>query len=92
MIDTAGTLVNAAQAVMNRGAKSVSCCATHAVLSGPAIQRLESSCLTQVVVLDTIHIPQEKRIKCLKVLSCASVLAEAIARIYSDKPVSTLFR
>ena len=91
MIDTAGTLCNAAEAVMERGAKSVSCCATHAVLSGPAIERLEASCLKQVVVLDTIHIPKEKRIKRMKVLSCASVMAEAIARIYSDKPVSTLF-
>ncbi len=91
MIDTAGTLVNAAEAVMARGAKSVSCCATHAVLSGPAIERLEKSCLTQVVVLDTIHIPKEKRIKRMKVLSCAPVMAEAIARIYGDKPVSTLF-
>ncbi len=91
MIDTAGTLVNAAEAVMARGAKSVSCCATHAVLSGPAIERLENSCLTQVVVLDTIHIPKEKRIKRMKVLSCASVMAEAIARIYGDKPVSSLF-
>ena len=92
MIDTAGTLVNAANAVMERGAKSVSCCATHAVLSGPAIERLEGSCLREVVVLDTIHIPKEKRIKRMKVLSCSSVLAEAVARIYSDKPVSTLFR
>lgn len=91
MIDTAGTLCNAAEAVMERGAKSVSCCATHAVLSGPAIERLEASCLKQVVLLDTIHIPKEKRIKRMKVLSCASVMAEAIARIYSDKPVSTLF-
>ena len=91
MIDTAGTLVNAAEAVMARGAKSVSCCATHAVLSGPALERLEASPLKQVVVLDTICVPAEKRLKKLRILSCASVMAEAIARIYSDKPVSTLF-
>ena len=91
MIDTAGTLVNAAEAVIGRGAKSVSCCATHAVLSGPALERLEASHLKQVVVLDTICVPQEKQLKKLRILSCASVMAEAIARIYSDKPVSTLF-
>ncbi len=91
MIDTAGTLVNAAAEVMRRGAKSVSACATHAVFSGPALARLEASPLSEVVVLDTIHLPEEQRIGKLRILSCAPVLAEAIARIYSDKPVSTLF-
>lgn len=91
MIDTAGTLVNAAEAAMERGANSVSCCATHAVLSGPAIERLENSSLSEVVVLDTIYTPPEKRIKKLKILSCAPVLAEALDRIYTNKPVSTLF-
>jgi ribose-phosphate pyrophosphokinase len=91
MIDTAGTLVNAAEEVLRRGAKSVSCCATHAVLSGPAVERIQSSGLSEVVVLDTIRTPPEKQIEKLKILSCASVMAEAVARIYSDKPVSTLF-
>lgn len=91
MIDTAGTLVNAAEAVMKRGAKSVSCCASHAVLSGPALERLSDSCLEEVVVLDTIMLPPEKQIEKIKIMSCAPVLAEAVARIYSDKPVSTLF-
>ncbi|MDL2294252.1 ribose-phosphate pyrophosphokinase, partial [Ruminococcaceae bacterium OttesenSCG-928-D13] len=91
MIDTAGTLVNAASAVMERGAKSVSACATHAVLSGPAVERLEGSPLSEVVVLDTILTPPERRLEKLRILSCGPVMAEAIARIYSDKPVSTLF-
>ena len=91
MIDTAGTLCNAANAIKERGAKSVSACATHAVLSGPAIERIQSSVLEEVVLLDTIALPEAKRIEKCKVLSVAPVLSEAIARIYSDKPVSTLF-
>ncbi len=92
MIDTAGTLCNAACAVMERGAKSVTACATHAVLSGPAMERIQSSPLSEVVVLDTIAIPQERKIDKIKVMSCASVMAQAVERIYSDKPVSILFK
>ena len=91
MIDTAGTLCNAAKAVKERGAKTVSACATHAVLSGPAVSRIAESVLDEVVLLDTIALPPEKRIEKIRVLSAAPVLAEAVARIYSDKPVSTLF-
>lgn len=91
MIDTAGTLTNAAGEVKKLGARSVMACATHAVLSGPALERITNSVLTEVVVLDTIFLPPEKQIPKIKILSCAPVLAEAIARIYSDKPVSTLF-
>ena len=91
MIDTAGTLCNAAGAIKARGAKSVTACATHGVLSGPAIGRIRDSALDEVVLLDTIALPPEKQIEKIKVLSVAPVLAEAVARIYSDKPVSTLF-
>ncbi len=91
MIDTAGTLTNAANEVMRRGARSVAACATHAVLSGAAIERIEKSALSEVVVLDTICLPKEKRHGKIRVLNCAPMLAEAIARIYNDKPVSTLF-
>ncbi len=91
MIDTAGTLTGAATEAMQRGAHSVTACATHAVLSGKAIERIESSPLSEVVLLDTICLPKEKHCKKIQVLSCAPMLAEAIARIYSDKPVSTLF-
>ena len=91
MIDTAGTLCNASGAIKARGAKSVTACATHGVLSGPAIGRIRDSALDEVVLLDTIALPPEKQIEKIKVLSVAPVLAEAVARIYSDKPVSTLF-
>ena len=63
----------------------------HAVLSGPAIARIENSVLDEVIVLDTICLPREKQIARIKTLTVAPVLAEAIARIYSDKPVSSLF-
>ncbi len=91
MVDTAGTLVNAANAVLERGARSVCACATHAVLSGPAIERLQNSPIEEVVVLDTIELPKEKMIDKIKIKSVAPVLSEAIARIYTDKPVSALF-
>ncbi len=91
MIDTAGTLTGAADEVIRQGAKSVTCCATHAVLSGPAIERIEKSSLTEVVLLDTILLPEEKKSPKLKVLTCAPVIAEAVSRIYNDKPVSTMF-
>ena len=91
MIDTAGTLCNAAKAIKERGARSVTACATHGVLSGPAIERIQNSVLDEVVLLDTILLPEEKKIDKIKTLSVAPVFAEAIARIYSDKPVSTLF-
>ena len=77
MIDTAGTLCNAAGAIKARGAKSVTACATHGVLSGPAIGRIRDSALDEVVLLDTIALPPEKQIEKIKVLSVAPVLAEA---------------
>ena len=91
MIDTAGTLCNAAQAIMEHGAVSVTACATHGVLSGPAIQRLQDSVLKEVVLLDTIPLPPEKRIDKITVLPTAPTFAEAIERIYEDKPVSPMF-
>lgn len=92
MIDTAGTLCNAAKAVMEiGGAREVYACATHGVLSGPAIERIEKSVLKEVVILDTIYQPPERRIEKIKILPVAHVFAEAIDRIYEDKPISTLF-
>jgi ribose-phosphate pyrophosphokinase len=92
MIDTAGTLCNAAKAIIEiGGAKEVSACATHGVLSGPAIERIQDSVLKEVVLLDTIALPEEKRIDKIKMLKVGPVFAEAIARIYEDKPVSPLF-
>ena len=91
MIDTAGTLCNAAQASMDNGAKSVTACATHGVLSGPAIERIRNSVLKEVVLLDTIDLPEEKKIDKITVLPVAPVFAQAIQRIYDDSPISPLF-
>ena len=92
MVDTAGTLCNAAKAVMELGgAKEVYACATHGVLSGPAVERLQASPLKELVLLDTIALPEEKRIDKIKVIGTHNVFAQAIERIYTDKPVSTLY-
>jgi ribose-phosphate pyrophosphokinase len=92
MIDTAGTLCNAAKAIIEKGgAKSVSACATHGVLSGPAIQRIQDSVLKEVVILDTIALPEEKKIDKITVLPVAPVFAQAIQRIYNDTPISPMF-
>ncbi|MBQ5782776.1 MAG: ribose-phosphate diphosphokinase [Oscillospiraceae bacterium] len=91
IIDTAGTLCNAANALIERGAKSVRACATHGVLSGPAIQRIQDSALEEILLLDTIALPEEKRIDKIKQTTVASVFADAIRRIYADQSVSTLF-
>jgi len=92
MIDTAGTLCNAAKAVIERGgATEVYAGATHAVLSGPAIQRIKDSVMKEVVLLDTINLTEDKRLDKFTTLSVAPVFAEAIERIYEDKPVSSIF-
>lgn len=91
LVDTAGTLTHAAKAIMENGARSVSAAATHAVLSGPAIQNIAQSPIEELVMVDTIALPKEKRIDKIKMLPVAPVFAEAIARIYSDKPISPLF-
>lgn len=91
MIDTAGTLCNAAAALVESGAKEVYACATHGVLSGPAIDRIKNSVIKEVVILDTIELPKERQLDNIIQLPVAPVFAEAIARIYEDKPVSPLF-
>ena len=92
MIDTAGTLCNGAQAILEKGgASEVYACATHGVLSGPALERIEQSCIKELVLLDTIPIPPEKMLDKITMLSIAPVFAAAIERIYEDKPVSPLF-
>lgn len=91
MIDTAGTVVNGATALMEKGAAEVYACCTHGVLSGPAIERIEKSLIKELVITNTIPLPAEKRIAKIKVLSVARVFAEAIERIYEDLPVSSLF-
>lgn len=92
MIDTAGTICNAAKAVKEMGgATHVYACATHGVLSGPAMERIEASPIEELVLLDTIQLPEEKLLPKVKMLSVAPIFAEAIERIYEDKPVSPLF-
>ncbi len=91
MIDTAGTLCNGAEALISRGAKKVYACCTHAVLSGPAIERIKNSCIDELVILDTIQLPRDKQIDKIKVLTVADVFADAIERIYDDVAVSPLF-
>ncbi|NLE87714.1 MAG: ribose-phosphate pyrophosphokinase [Myxococcales bacterium] len=92
LIDTAGTLCNAARAVMDNGARSVVACATHGVLSGPAVQRIQESPLSEVVVTNSIR-PSEEAAACNKIrfLSIAKLLAEAIRRIHNSDSVSSLF-
>lgn len=91
MIDTAGTICNAAKALTDLGAKCVYACATHGVLSGPAIERIEASPIQEMVLLNTVPIPEEKRIKKITILSVGHIFAETISRVYSNKPISVMF-
>lgn len=92
IIDTAGTVVKAAEALFERGAKKIYAAATHAVLSGPAIERLKNSPIEEVVLTDTIPLPEEKMLDKITLLSIAPLFAEAISRIHSNDSVSILFR
>ena len=92
MVDTAGTLCNGAKALVERGgAKSVTACATHGVLSGPAIERLQASVIDKLVLLDTIPVEGEKAIDKIETLSVADLFAEAIRRIYDETAISDLY-
>jgi len=91
IIDTAGTICNAAVGLKQRGCKAVFACATHAVLSGPAMKRIDNSELDKVVLSDTIPLPENKRSDRLVQLSIAPLFAEAILRVHSDRSVSSLF-
>ena len=91
MIDTAGTIANAAKALKERGANSIVAVCTHAVLSGPAIERLTEAPIDELICLDTIKLVGDKKFDKVKVLSVAPVFAEAIERIYEDISVSPLF-
>lgn len=91
MIDTAGTICNAAQALLEKGAVAVYACATHAVFSGPAIERLKNSAFTKVVVTDSIHFPEEQCFDKLRILSTSKMFAETIKRIAENEAISDLF-
>ena len=91
MIDTAGTITNAANALKEMGANSVRTCATHGVLSGPAIERIENSAIEELVLLNTIPVPEEKKIEKMKMLSVAPLFAEAMTRVFTNGSISKLF-
>lgn len=91
MVDTAGTLTAGAEALKKAGAKTIYAAATHGVLSNPAVQRIQNSCLEEVVITNTIALPAEKQIPKIKVVSVGSLLGHGILRILSDEALSGLF-
>ena len=91
MIDTAGTLVNAASAAINKGAKSVTAFATHGVLSDPAIDRIGKSNIKKVIITDTISVPKHKLIDKLKIISVSNIFGQAVDRVHNGESVSALF-
>ena len=91
MIDTAGTIVSAIDALREKGCKKVYVCATHPVLSGPAIDRLKNADIEEIVVLNTIELPEEKMLDNLTQLSVAPLFAEAISRVHNNESLSELF-
>lgn len=91
MIDTAGTIANAANALKERGAITVDACCTHAVLSGPAMARINDSAIHELVVLDTICLPEEKKIDKITIVSVADIFANAVRCIHEGASISQLF-
>ncbi len=91
MIDTAGTITQGAAALVEKGATEIYACCTHAVLSGPAIERLEKSPIKELVMLDTIELPKEKLLPKMKILTTADIFAAAIENVYLDKPMSKIY-
>lgn len=93
MVDTAGTLTKAAEALKQNGAKSVRACCIHAILSGPAVQRINDSCIEELVITNSVAHPEnmEKKIPCIKKLSVGTLMAETISRVHREESVSTLF-
>lgn len=92
MIDTAGTITKGAELLKKFGAKTVRACCTHAVLSGPAIERIQNSSLDEVVITNTIRLPEDKKIEKIKILSVAKFLSKAIMNIHKDESVSKLIK
>ncbi|MFD2831620.1 ribose-phosphate diphosphokinase [Corticicoccus populi] len=91
IMDTGGTMKLAAQALKDKGAKEVYACCTHPVLSGPAIERIEDSVIKELVVTNSIQLPEEKKIDKITELSVAGLLSQAITRVYKEESVSILF-
>ena len=91
MIDTGGTLVAAAEQLVEQGASQVCAAATHGVLSGPAIDRLKNSVISKVVVTNTLPLPPDKQIDKIEVLSVAQIIGDAIDAVFEDTSVSEIF-
>lgn len=91
MIDTAGTITNAANAIKGMGAEEVYSCATHPVLSGPAVERIQDSVIKEMVLLNTVPIAEDKKLEKMKFLSVAPLLAEAMTRVFTNGSISKLF-
>ncbi|KIH70428.1 ribose-phosphate diphosphokinase [Salinicoccus roseus] len=91
IIDTGGTMKLAAQALLDKGAKEVYACCTHPVLSGPAISRIEESVIKELVVTNSIQLPQDKKSEKITELSVGELMAQAIVRVYEEESVSILF-
>jgi ribose-phosphate pyrophosphokinase len=91
-IDTAGSLTQAVRVVHEQGARDIYCCATHAVLSGPAIERLKGAPIKEIVVTDSIPLTEQKQMENIRVLSVAELFAGAISRIHDGRSVTELFR
>ena len=91
MIDTAGTICQGAKALADNGAKEVYACCTHAIFSGPAIERIQNSPITKLVVLDTVELPPEKKLDKIEVVSCAKIFAVAIENVYHDRRISDIY-
>jgi ribose-phosphate pyrophosphokinase len=91
-VDTAGSITNAAEALTEHGATEVYACCTHPILSGSGVQRIAASRLKELVVMDTVPVPEEKRIEKITVLSLASLLGEAIHRIHAGLSVGAMFQ
>lgn len=91
IIDTAGTITLAANALVENGAAEVYACCTHPVLSGPAIERIQNSSIKELVITNTINLPEEKKVDKIVELSVAPLIGEAIIRVHEEQSVSTLF-
>lgn len=91
LIDTAGTITNAAQALKDAGATEVYACGTHGIFSEPAIERIENSVIKTMVITDSVYLPEEKRIDKIQLISVSELIGQAIERIYDNRSVSPLF-
>jgi ribose-phosphate pyrophosphokinase len=91
IIDTAGTIVQGAEVLVANGAERVTAAATHGIFSGPAVDRLKNAPLAEIVVTNTVPVPEEKRIDKIVVLSIARIVADAIRAVFEDASVSEMF-